>query len=250
MNKIKNNCIKFHRKGTKVNNNRNYKFYSNSVDFIVNNQNLIHFENLLVTRLNAIKLEYNGKKYKLSLSTAITIMLTILGFSSDTIGIKLINSLHTNIGTAVESLVLVLVPIVLLVNTIRIYKIVQSLNLEFLKDPLSQEKLLYKFILQKHAKELEVDPNNIEFLHYYYNNKSYIKFLKYDFNSYVNEYLEKKFGNIIDIDIGRYLSEIIILRKLLKGEINKFKNDDESLKIIISKSNIVQIQLCRDNQLN
>lgn len=228
----------------KISNNHNtgYKLY---FDYIVNNQRLIHFENLLITKIDTIKSDYDKKIVTFSLSAIFTFLLTVFGFSSDTIGIKLIRTteIFKNINI-VSNLIFLLVPILLLINTIKLNRTKKSLDLEFLKNPHSQDKLLARFILDEYEKEIPVDVNDsIKFLKYYYKNDTSIKFLKNDFKEYIYKYLQQNFGGKIDSDISRYLSETIILRNLLEDKINKLQNSNEDFETIISKSNVALFQL-------
>ncbi|MGN2338084.1 hypothetical protein ACTFIN_08145 [Clostridium cagae] len=226
-------------------NNTSYKSY---FDYIVNNQRLIHFESLLITKLDFIKSDYNKKISLFSLSAIFTFLLTVFGFSSDSIGINLIMKIsifkNINVGVIISNFILLLTPIFLLIYTIKLFRIKKSLDLEFLKNPHSQEKLLAKFIIDKHEKQLLVNVNDsFKFLDYYRNNETSIKFFKDDFTNYIYEYLEKNFQGKIDIDVSRYLSEVIILRNLLEVRINKLDNSNNYFEIIISKKNIILFEL-------
>ncbi|GAA0741266.1 hypothetical protein [Clostridium oceanicum] len=217
-------------------------------DYIVNNERLIHFESLLIAKIDVIKSDFDRKICTFSLSTMVTFLLTVFGFSSDTIAMKLIKTaeIFKNINEGVVNCIYLIFPILLLVETIKLKRIRKSLDLEFLKDPYTQDKLFHRFILDKYYKEILVDVNNvIKSLKCYYENDMHtsIKFLKCDFKIYVRQYLEENFKGKIDFDVSRYLCEVIILRKLIENEIYRLQDSNEYFEIIISKNSDILFKL-------
>lgn len=216
------------------------------------NAQFIHYENILIKKLDEIATTYKKRAIIKILSPVVGFFITILGWTNDNIGIKALNYVMNSFGanldaTKISYVIYIAINISLLLTSLysvfRVKQIQKGITIEFLKEPLNQYKLLTKYIINKHLDKLPCKTSEPNFIKYYMsgNNRTLIQFCKSDFRHYLNKYLEKFDA---DFDISRYLAEVIILRRLMDKQMVDIGNGE--YEEIISVKNFTTYSLNED----
>lgn len=209
------------------------------------NAQLIHYENLLIKKLDEIATTYKKRRIIKILSPIGGLCITILGWSNDNIGPKALEYLMKFFGLNLDSngisyMIYITINICLLITSVysvfKAKQIKKGITVEFLKEPLNQYKLLTKYILNKYKDKLPYKADKKEFFKYYSIDKKItkIQFCKSDFRNYLATYLDR-FNT--HYDISRYLAEVIILRRLIEKQM-VYIDSEYYEEIISSKNNI------------
>lgn len=213
---------------------------------------LMHYESILIKKLDEISNNYKKRTIIKILSPAIGSIISILGWTFDNIGVKTLNYIMKYFGinldaAGVSNIVYLAINISLLMPSLyamfRAQQIKKGITIEFLKEPLNQNKLLTKYIIDKHSDKLPNISNEKDFLKYYNVDlkNTEIHLNKSDFRYYLHEYLDKFHA---DFDVSRYLAEVIISRRIIAKQMIDLGY--EEYKEIISSKNAIAYLLSKD----
>lgn len=200
------------------------KIIENYMNKITYNQQLIHFEQLLINKLNNIELKYDKKISIIIITTTITLISWILSLSSDSIVIKILTYLldKQEIKISLFRMIYILPYILLIFVQIfllfRLVRLKRGIKVKLLKEPYTQSQIFWEFIYIECQKYLPCNPEELDFHEYYLKgNKTEIIFSDIELMNFIS----KKYNKVIDndIEIERYLLEVIILRQLLSKNI-------------------------------
>ncbi|HCO74989.1 MAG TPA: hypothetical protein DIT16_09070 [Clostridium sp.] len=231
---------------------RKYEKERNDFTILIEYQKLLHYDDLLRRKIDKMNLLDNNKFNNSKLITIFSFFITIMGFTSDGIGIKILKTIP---GWKDILLIIILVTpsILSLIHIFKIKKSIKDLDIEFMKRETEQEKILFKYIVEKVKKERELGllSNNLDYdfknnyqeivEYYFLGNSTKVILNKCDLEYFIYKYNEKN-NNIIDDDISVFLSEIIISRGLIENKIKRNMCSDE-FEYIIDKANIMHIAI-------
>jgi|GEM_PF-3309040 len=218
---------------------------------IIEYKKLFHYENLLISEIDKIESEYNGKINKFTISGVIigitSFIIPILGYTNDVIGMKIFRDIFSNNKDFIEYVLLLSPVVVSCISTFYIvYKVkkikesIKSIKLKFIKSEFNQTKIFLRYISKKANEQNVLNESNSEILKYYSSgNKTKITFLKSDLDNYIYKYFKENNKNVDSYNISKFLSEIIISRGLIENEIKRSK--DGTYKYIIGKTNIIKL---------
>lgn len=213
------------------------------------NQQFLHFNGNLIRKIDETKTKYKSKMpFVPILSLFGTIILAILGWGDDAVGIKVFADVIKYFDIKLNSSndlinIIYFIPTLILMGfslyaVLRAVKSKKSVELDFLKEELQQYKLLIKFIKQKYSDKLPCNPETPTFIHYYATGgQTKIEFIKSDFRLYLFEYLEQFDA---DYDTSLYLAEVIISRRIM---IDKMIDNGNDIYVeVISLNNAITYQ--------
>lgn len=228
-------------------------------NLIIEYENLFHYEDLLIRRIDKIKTEYETKFGNSKIYTLISFFIPVLGYTNDVLGIRILSSIPS-IKNIILYIALSAPGILSLYTAYRFKRLKESLDIEWNKYELAQMKIFFEYIIEKAKKQniLDGNTNYIDYdfkskydelvEHYFSGNKTQIMISKSDLKYYINDYLRKINKNIGNYEISTFLSEIIISRGLIKNKIKKSIYDDK-FEYIIDKTNILEIGISLGNDL-
>ncbi len=125
------------------------------------NTQFIHYESLLIKKLDEIAINYKKRKLIKILSPIGGIIITILGWSNDNIGAKILENVMnilkinwdaTMISYIIYIIINVSLPATSIYALVRAKQIKKGITIDFLKEPMEQYKLLVRYILEKYKK--------------------------------------------------------------------------------------------------
>ncbi|HIG0358264.1 TPA: hypothetical protein ACX96U_003639 [Clostridium sporogenes] len=215
-----------HRRKKSLNENLNY-------NLLIEYEKLFHYEDLLIRKLDQLKLNYDTKISSSKIFGIISVFIAVLGYTNEVIGIKMIKSIN-NYKEILYCIILLIPSILSMSYLLKFKKVMKSFKIDFLKEEHSQQKNFFKFIIKKAEmlyRDVEVPSNNnLEYqkllIKYCLDNKIKIIFDKSDLQYYIDDYL-KSFNKDMDRDISIFLSEIILSRCLINKNIKGTIYNDE-----------------------
>lgn len=230
------------------------KNMNNELDYkmLINYETLYHYERLLFNKIDEFVVQYNKKYDDSKLIGIISILIAIIGISSEGIGIKILMSIPSWKEIIAIGLLMV-IPTYQLFVLRKVKKSIKSLDVEFMKSEFNQEKIFFKFIIDrlslqvklglcKNGLDYDFRTNYYDIAQYYYSgNSTSVIFRKFDLEKYIYNYFKAN-NNIWDQDISYFLSEVIISKELIYKKVSESQKRDE-YRFVINQENIMKIQM-------
>ncbi|WP_142414405.1 hypothetical protein [Hathewaya massiliensis] len=231
---------------------RKAKKEGNEYKTLIEHQRLLHYEDLLIRKIDKLEERYKAGVDSNKILFFISLLISVLGYSNDVIGIKIIKNIPNYKEVMLRSIFL-LSTIMWLRSLIKFFKFNKRIRVYNMKTEYGQDMLFYKYIVEK-VKEDEdlykklnnsVDKSsnfNTKIFEYYWvlNNKDKIVFSKSDLKFFIYEYVSKLDKNICN-ELHNYLYEVIISRHIIRGDLRKDNIKDE-FTFTINKNNLISIQ--------
>lgn len=211
-------------------------------NLFIEHQRFLHYEELLIRKIEKIEEKYESRLDSNKMLFYISILIPILGYTNDVIGMKIIMNIP-NYKEIIVNIVLLLPSTALLISVLKVKKSMKRLNIYAMKSEYSQNIVFYKYLIEKIKEDRNLYKRindlvnrdsgfNTKIFEYYLklNTKDKIVFEKSDLENFIYEYLKGLDKNILG-EIDNYLCEIIISRHMINGHLRK---GDRAEKFIFS----------------
>ncbi|MDU4320141.1 MAG: hypothetical protein E7I47_12615 [Clostridium sp.] len=228
------------------------------LNLLIQYERLFHYENLLIKKIDKLEERYESKIDSNKVISIISLLITILGYTNDVVGMKMIQNIP-NYKEVIFIIIYFLPHVMLFRSVIKLSRFKKKFEIYNMKDEYGQKTIFSKYIVSKINENRELNRKindtinsteeiNKNLFKYYniFKNQDKIIFYKSDLKRYINDYLIKLDKNI-SYDISHYLCEIIILRYLIDGQIaiGKVK---EQLEFTIDENNVMEIKFMSSRQ--
>ncbi|NFJ20471.1 hypothetical protein FC897_14215, partial [Clostridium botulinum] len=122
-----------HRRKKSLNENLNY-------NLLIEYEKLFHYEDLLIRKLDQLKLNYDTKISSSKIFGIISVFIAVLGYTNEVIGIKMIKSIN-NYKEILYCIILLIPSILSMSYLLKFKKVMKSFKIDFLKEEHSQQKI-------------------------------------------------------------------------------------------------------------
>lgn len=203
-----------------------------------NQNNLItlfcHYENLLIN-----KIEFTIKKRKerniidiiLVILSMLTVLVTVFGYVSDSLGYEVFKDLKNNQLNNLSIYIFLLLNTAAILYMVhvgfQISKIKKYFEIKQLKSSYVQQRLLNKFLCALLEEEHILVSNFEETMKILRDRPVTVKFNQAKFESFLIESFKDKLKNI-DLDLFKYLTEVILTRSLISKNLLIGRMEDTS----------------------